>query len=512
MRSCEFVSRKGVLMRMKLVVFASILGLIFVSGSNCFAQEGGASEKVVNELKQEIERLRARMEAEKKAYEERLNKMQEKIDAVSGQMLEKAATGAEEDLEAEIVKSQAEIPSVPSKGIWSGIQGGIQSLNPDISVTVDTFYHNSDATHGLGEVAEEMAGFGHSHDPGQGHEHAALEEGYNLRHLELYFSGEVDPYFKAYATAAVSEDGAEMEEAVIQTTCLPAGFQLQAGKFFSHFGRLNQQHSHQWDFVDQPLIYEKTLGEDGLNDRGVQLSWLAPTPFHLVAGVEAFQGDNELLFSHIGGDVLPDKDGPRLWVGWIKFSPNLPQKHGVQAGLFGGRGVHQEEHDGDSDGTNDQWLDGHGEFLGGDFVYKYDCNSAYGLGDFTLQGEYFWRKKDLSVYLDNLNPAFEGRDSIDKQDGYYIQALYGFLPRWRAGLRWEEVGLTNESEFPDGTSESYDASSRISGMLDFTPTEFSRIRIQANRGQYELADGPEDLWQIYVQLMISLGTHGAHKF
>ena len=497
----------------KIFVFLFLFGSIITLGAECFAEKKEPSQAVINELRQEIQKIREQMEAEKLAYEARLKEMQKKIDAVSLQLLEKGVAGAEDELEAEIAKSQTEIPSEPSEGIWSKIGGGVQSLNPEISVILDTYYQNSDAPNDdVGEVLGEMAGFGHSHGHDHGHDHAELEEGFNMRHLELYFSGEVDPYFRAYAIAAISEDGGEMEEAVIQTTCLPAGLQLQAGKFFSHFGRLNPQHSHEWDFVDQPLIYKLTLGDHGLNEKGAQLSWLAPTPFHLLAGVEAFQGENELLFNHIGGPELPDDDGPRLWVGWLKFSPNLPQKHGLQTGLFGGRGVHQEEHDGNDDGTNDHWLDGHGIFLGADLVYKYDSNYAYGLGDFTLQGEYFWRKKDLSVYRHDLNPALEGEDRIDKQDGYYIQALYGFLPRWRTGLRWEQVGLTNKSEFPDGTRENYDDSYRIAGMLDFTPTEFSRLRLQVNKGEYELETGNEDFWQVYMQLMISLGTHGAHKF
>ena len=497
------------------LVFLYICALFFLLVPPVLAQEKHTSKDAIKELKIEIQKLRDQMETERRAYEAQLKKMQEKIDAVSRQILKKDTAVAEAELESEIAESAKEVPA--SEG-WSSIGRAMQSLNPDISVIVDTYYHNRDApSDDVGEVLEGMAGFGHSHGHGHDHEHAALEEGFNMRHLELYFSAEVDPYLKGYAIAAVSENNAEMEEAVIQTTCLPAGFQLQAGKFFSHFGRINQQHSHEWDFVDQRLIHKLTLGDHGLNEKGAQLSWLAPTPFHLLAGVEALQGENELIFEHIGGDELPDEDGPRVWVGWLKFSPNLPQKHGLQVGFFGGKGHHQEEHDEDDDGEMDHWLDGDSIFWGTDFVYKYDSHYAYGLGDFTLQGEYFWRKKDLDLYdtdpsLGGPPTALIGLDRIDKQDGYYIQALYGFLPRWRAGLRWEQVGLTNESEFPNGMDESYDDSYRLAGMLDFSPTEFSRLRLQVNKGEYELVDGDDDFWQFYMQLMISLGTHGAHKF
>ena len=61
-------------------------------------------------------------------------------------------------------------------------------------------------------------------------------------------------------------------------------------------------------------------------------------------------------------------------------------------------------------------------------------------------------------------------------------------------------------------SEDFGASDRASAMLDFTPSEFSRIRLQANQGSYETAEGREDVTEVYVQWMVSLGAHGAHKF
>jgi hypothetical protein len=49
-------------------------------------------------------------------------------------------------------------------------------------------------------------------------------------------------------------------------------------------------------------------------------------------------------------------------------------------------------------------------------------------------------------------------------------------------------------------------------MLDFTPSEFSRLRLQVNQGSYETDEGKVDVTEVYVQWMISLGAHGAHKF
>jgi hypothetical protein len=50
---------------------------------------------------------------------------------------------------------------------------------------------------------------------------------------------------------------------------------------------------------------------------------------------------------------------------------------------------------------------------------------------------------------------------------------------------------------------------RISLMMDYSPSEFSRIRLQL--AQDRSRDNATDN-QIFVQYIMSLGTHGAHKF
>jgi hypothetical protein len=47
-------------------------------------------------------------------------------------------------------------------------------------------------------------------------------------------------------------------------------------------------------------VYKVFLGDDGLKEKGVQLNWLAPTPFYLLFGVEVLQGENEQSFGTEG--------------------------------------------------------------------------------------------------------------------------------------------------------------------------------------------------------------------
>ena len=127
----------------------------------------------------------------------------------------------------------------------AGEAGVSQNTNPDMSVIIDGYLHYDDSEEGLEHVYAEIEGFGHSH-AGHSHGHAhGPSQGLNLRHLEIMLNGEIDPYFRGQAIAAVREDGAELEEAWIETTGLPGGLKLKAGKFFSDFGRVNPLHEHQ---------------------------------------------------------------------------------------------------------------------------------------------------------------------------------------------------------------------------------------------------------------------------
>ncbi len=378
----------------------------------------------------------------------------------------------------------------------------LSAFNPAVSAIVDMYYYNENSKEGLSHMKEEMPGFaGHSHGEDE-HDHGEKENGFNLNHVELTLSAEVDNYFKALANVAISEDGAEIEEAWAETTGLPWGFQAKAGKLFSNFGYINAQHSHMWDFSDQPLIYELSLGSHGLNDKGVQLSWLAPTPVYLLFGAEVFQGDNEMMYVQKENDDLPKNDGPRLGVGWVKLAPLQIDNHELLLGLFGASGSHQEVHE-EGGATNS--FDGINWFAGADAVYKFDSGKAYDQGDATVQAEYFYRNKELDQ--ENGDEELTGA-----QDGYYIQGTYGILPRWRGGLRWEQVGLTNQEE-EEGIKKEFSDSWRATAMVDLRPSEFSQVRFQVSNGDYDLGDkGVENVWEVYVQLTFSIGAHDAHSF
>ena len=64
-------------------------------------------------------------------------------------------------------------------------------------------------------------------------------------------------------------------------------------------------------------------------------------------------------------------------------------------------------------------------------------------------------------------------------------------------------------EFLEETELGSDATiTRNSAMLAYSPSEFSRIRLQYNHRDWD--EGRDDLW--VLQYTMSLGSHGAHRY
>jgi hypothetical protein len=410
------------------------------------------------------------------------------------------------------------------------------AFNPAMSVIVDGAYYSDNVRGEAFEIIEEADGFamgGHGHGDDDGH--GGLERGFNLREVEFAFSATVDPYFDAFVMFVFDGDEIELEEAFLTTRSLPAGFQAKFGKFLSDVGYINKQHPHSWDFFDRPLVSELLFGDHGIQETGLQLSWLAPTAQYLRFGAEALQGETGGIANYLGEAapiagterILADAAGPRLFTAFTKFAPDLGFDHALQVGASYGHARSfqaTEEHS-----TRYEDHDGTASFWGVDGVYKYTPpGSIGGRGAFKLQGEYYYRKRDIDrrdVYfachpagVDCADPAAEWQigdvrneqSFREKQDGYYIQGLYGLAPRWSTGLRYEQVGLTNRTG--RGAGEEWDDSKRYSAVLSFMPTEFSRLRLQYTRGDIAVDGERETFNQVFLQFQMSLGVHGAHTF
>lgn len=463
----------------------------------------------------ELDRLRAefqqQMQQMQSAYEARLNELESRLRAAEGRVETSVASPVVGDGAARDRLGQ----------VSSG-----SAFNPQISVIFDGVYY-SDNKRGKGaEIYDHIDGITHAHGH-DGHDHAALERGFNLRETEIAFSATVSPYFDAHLYLAVdSGGGVEIEEAYFDTRALPGGLKLRGGKFLSGIGYLNSQHPHTWDFVDQNLPYRTLLGGHGLSDTGLQLTWTPRTgSLYSLLGMELLQGKEHHFVS--GAQSLPndvigfghggmegEKSGPRLLTTFVKFAPDLGDSHALQFGLSYAKGRQlQEVHDhrAENPAARVHGLQGDGWLWGGDLVYKFDAPGAYGQGDFTLAAEYLRQRKDLAVAYHETNAAAIGAPRVFTQDGAYLQAVYGIAPNWQIGARYDITGMTNKVD--RGTSvREWETSDRWTFALTRHLTEFSKLRLQASRAKLWEEDEKHRVNQIFLQYQHSLGAHGAHKF
>ena len=244
-----------------------------------------------------------------------------------------------------------------------------------------------------------------------------------LSESEVNFQANVDPYLFGNLTLSISPDNQiSVEEAFMQTTSLPWGFTLRAGRFFSGIGYMNEQHSHTWDFVDTALPYRVFLNTQ-YDDDGVQLRWLAPTRQFLEFGTEVFRGDafpaagaarvgygSNTAFVHTGGDIN-DSSTYRTGLSWL---------HSVASDRT------------TFTATNDTFdiFNGHTNTLIWDAVYKWAPNGNPVDTNFKLQGEFFANQN---------SGQFNSIPYNGWQTGFYAQAVYQFLPRWRFGVRYDQL-------------------------------------------------------------------------
>jgi hypothetical protein len=406
------------------------------------------------------------------------------------------------------------------------ISSGSQ-FNPAMSLILDGNYYHDNQKGLSGTVLDNMAGIGHS--VGFGAEEAGLQNGFNLGESELVMSAVVDPYFDGLLIMTVSGDGATaLEESWLQTRMLPAGLKVKMGKFLSGIGYQNSQHKHTWDFADQNLAYLGLLGGEGFKDVGVQVTWLAPTPFYALFGLEALQGnDQERFGTQISNDDAQTiiasnqpfsaaQSGSRLNTLFAKFAPDIGADQALQIGVSYAQAQHYQQllDDDDTALSGDEYtLDGKQQLYGLDWVYKWDSAGEFGQGDIKITGEYLRLKKDMKVDAIGTNANVMLGDKVTgTQDGYYLQASYGIAPRWKLAARYDVNGANNELDVA-GTNTPFKQSSRQSISLAFVPSEFSRLRLQLAQGSiYDTSDNKTSLKQVFLQYTHSLGTHGAHKF
>ncbi len=365
----------------------------------------------------------------------------------------------------------------------ASVDASQNAFNPEISLILSGQY----AHYRHDPAAYRIAGL----PPGG--ESGLAPAGLSIAESELVISANVDDRFYGRFTGSIAPDDTfAVEEAFIQTLTLPAGLTLQAGRFYSELGYQNSRHAHQWDFVDQPLAYRAFLGNQ-YGDDGLQLRWLAPTDTFLELGAEVFRGD-----AYPAGGAARGGAGTRVLFVASGGDIGISQSWKAGASLFDSRAEGRPGDGGSLDFTGDvrQWT-----VYG---VWKWAPEGNPYERNLIVQGAWM-HNRERGDYRGSASGPFDAT-----RDGVYLQGVYQFRHGWRAGLRLDALRVPAPGPMLAGSAldpAGHDPR-RLSVMVDYAHSEFSRLRLQYNRD--ESGPAPDDQW--YLQYTMSLGAHGAHRF
>ncbi|MBL7130987.1 MAG: hypothetical protein ISS45_06275 [Candidatus Omnitrophica bacterium] len=243
----------------KILIF---LFVIFTFSSYLYAQEGPNRDVEVKELKEGIKQLQSQFEQMKAYYDEKMNKLQAKI----------------EQLEEEKVLAETK-PYEATQAPQTSLGRYFQSFNPDVSVIGDFTFHGTD-----------------NKDDSQYNQ-------FKMRQTELAFSASVDPYAKADFFMHIEPSGSEWKiglcEGYLTLLDLPLDLQAKVGKFKANFGKVNRLHLHSLPWVDYPNMLTNFFGEEGMSEPGVSVSGLIPNPWdqYIELTFEALNNRNSTSFA-----------------------------------------------------------------------------------------------------------------------------------------------------------------------------------------------------------------------
>jgi len=413
------------------------------------------------------------------------------------------------------------------------------SYMPDISLIMDVSYNNISFDEEGHTDHLEIPGFvhggGHDHD-GHGHTSLAGEDGFNFNYAELVIAASVDNYFDLKGVFHLTEDDFEIEEAFATTRSLPYHLQFKVGKFKSDFGYLNNKHAHNYNFYEMPLVYNALLGDHGINELGFQLQYVVPTEQYIMVGLEALQGENERSYGYEGFTLddsghdhdeheeeeheehdeheeeghsteIDDADQPALWIAYAKTSFDIGGGT-LLAGVSMAQGDSRMNHLEDEEGAHA--YSGDNTLYGADLTYKYYFAADNAI---TWQSEYIYREMDGTKYVEGQDGEWKDVALNKEQSGYYTELIYQYDKNYRAGVRYSALNQ-NDITANGNMQKMPDDMYVTSAMLEYNPSEFSRIRLQYNHNSslYDEEGHKNNKNEIVLQFNYAIGAHGAHSF
>jgi hypothetical protein len=404
------------------------------------------------------------------AMQQQIRDLQDRIISLEGQMrmLKNTPPAAAAPAEATAQPSApaAPAPEMPVAAVTPtgeqtptlGGAGGsaAKALNPDISVIGDFIGAVGNGT--VPQLAQQQP-------------FPAME----MHESEIGLQAIIDPYARGDFFISFGEQGVNLEEGYITFTALPKSFVVKVGKMRSAFGKVNMMHNHVLPWIDRPLVTTNMVGgEDGIDDAGVSIQRIIPAPkgIFLEATGQVFRGDSgaglqSVFKSWQRSDVST--------VAHLRSYKDITESTNVDIGLSYARGY------------NDFGPNFLTNLYGVDATVRWKPLRRSIYHSFVGRGELFWSQRQQ---LPVEQRAF----------GFYTSADYQLGRRWFLGGRFDRSARSQFAKLTDQGG---------SIVLTYWPSEFSQIR-----GQYRYTKYAENRSanELLLQLIFSLGAHGAHPF
>jgi hypothetical protein len=304
-----------------------------------------------------------------------------------------------------------------------------------------------------------------------GHNPVQPSPSLQMHESEVGLQAILDPYARGDFFISFGENGVNLEEGYITFTALPAGFVARAGKMRAAFGKVNTLHNHVLPWVDRPLVSNNLVGgEDGIDDAGISIQHILPAPkgIFLEATGQLFRGDSADVFTASRKSDVSE-------VAHLRGYKDITESTNLDLGVSYARG------------HNDLGSNFLTQLYGMDATVRWKPLRRSIYHSFVLRSELIWSQRQQ---LPIEQRAF----------GFYSSVDYQLGRRWFLGGRYDH---SERSRLANVTDEGG------SLVLTYWPSEFSQVRGQYRFTRYA---GNIDTHELLVQIMFSLGAHGAHPF
>jgi len=296
-----------------------------------------------------------------------------------------------------------------------------------------------------------------------------VKTGLEVQEAELRFTANIDTYLHGDLTVTFEDNKVAIEE-IIASLLVTNNLSFRAGKFFAPFGKHNLLHTHAFPFIDAPLINKEILGKEGLNEVGVGMALLLPTPWFSEINLLFLEGKNDLFNGTLNDDFL-----------YLAHWKNLIELGDEITAELGGSFAYGRNELGSGPYN-------HSRLAGADLTFKWKPAGRERYRTLIWQSEFIHSSRD-----------------VDKK-GVYSLIQFQFARRWWLQGRYDFFTIPRDQV---GGAELKQNQHRYSTLLAFVMSEFSALRLQYN---YLEQSGKNNEHQALLQLNFTFGSHPAHTY